>query len=105
MTYPAAKFEVATSNRLERRYIYLKIHHLISDLDLGVKVTRNVAKCPLHHMTYSASKFDVTKSKALGGEAFARKFIIRPLTLTLGSRSHKICPVLSASCDLFSYKV
>ena len=44
------------------------------DLDLRVKVTRNVAQCPLHHVTYAPTEFEVTTSKALGGEAFKRKF-------------------------------
>ena len=62
------------------------------DLDLQVKVTLNVAQCPLHHVTYAPTEFEVTMSKALGGEAFTRKFNICPLTLTLGSRSHKMLP-------------
>ena len=43
-------------------------------------------------MTFSATKFEVAKSKGLGGDAFTRKFNIWPLTLTLGSRSHKMLP-------------
>ena len=43
------------------------------DLDLQVKVTLNVAQCPLHHVTYTPTEFEVTTSKALG-EAFTRKF-------------------------------
>ena len=35
------------------------------DLDLGVKVTQNVAQYPLHHVTYSATKFEVTMSNRL----------------------------------------
>ena len=31
----------------------------IFDLDLGVRVTRNVAQYPLHHVTYSPTKFEV----------------------------------------------
>ena len=46
------------------------------DLDLWVKVTQNVAQCPLHHVTYAPTEFEVTTSKALGGEAFTRKFNI-----------------------------
>ena len=46
------------------------------DLDLRVKVTRNVAKCPLHNVTYAPTEFEVTTCKALGGEAFTRKFNI-----------------------------
>ena len=46
------------------------------DLDLQVKVTLNVAQCPLHHVTYAPTEFEVTTSKALGGEAFTRKFNI-----------------------------
>ena len=40
------------------------------DLD---KVTLNVAQCPLHYVTYAPTEFEVTMSKALGGEAFTRK--------------------------------
>ena len=46
------------------------------DLDLQVKVTLNVAQCPLHHVTYAPTEFEVTTSKAMGGEAFTRKFNI-----------------------------
>ena len=42
------------------------------DLDLQVKVTLNVAQCPLHHVTYAPTEFEATTSKALGGEAFTR---------------------------------
>ena len=47
------------------------------DLDLQVKVTLNVAQCPLHHVTYAPTEFEVTTSKALGGEAFTRKFKVK----------------------------
>ena len=60
------------------------------DLDLLVKVTLNVVQCPLHHVTYAPTEFEVTMLKALGGEAFTRKFNILPLSSTLGSRSHKM---------------
>ena len=58
------------------RFIYKKIQYLTLDLDLGVKVTQNVAQYPLHHVTYSATKFEVATSKGLGGDAFTRKFNI-----------------------------
>ena len=45
------------------------------DLDLQVKITLNVAQCPLHHVTYAPTEFEVTTSKALGGEAFTRNSI------------------------------
>ena len=32
------------------------------DLDLGVKVTQNVAKYPRHHVTYAPAKFDIATS-------------------------------------------
>ena len=47
-----------------------------SFFDLGVKVTQNVIQYPLHHVTYSATKFEVATSKGLGGDAFTRKYII-----------------------------
>ena len=68
--------------QFRRRCIYKKVHYL--------KVTLNVAQCPLHHVTYAPTEFEVTTSKALEGEAFTRKFNIWPLTL--GSRSHKMLP-------------
>ena len=52
------------------------IFDLESNLDLGVKVTRNVAQYPLHHVAYSATKFKVATSKGLGGDEFTRKFNI-----------------------------
>ena len=60
------------------------------DLDLVVKVTWNVAQCPLHHVTYAPTEFEVTTSNGLGVVTFTRKYIIWPLTLTLGS--HKMLP-------------
>ena len=42
------------------------------DLDLGVKVTQNVAQYPLHHVTYAATKFEVARSNGLGGDTFTR---------------------------------
>ena len=78
--------------RFRRRYIYKKIHNLTFDLDLGVKVIQNVAQYPLHHVTYSATKFEVTTSNGSGGDTFTRKYITWPLTLMLGSRSHKMLP-------------
>ena len=32
------------------------------DLNLGVKVTQNVAKYPRHHVTYAPAKFDIATS-------------------------------------------
>ena len=42
------------------------------DIWLGVKVTENVAQYPLHHVTYSATKFEVATSNRLGGDTFTR---------------------------------
>ena len=69
MTYSATKFEVAMSNCL-RRYIYKKIHYLT--FDLGVKVKQNVAQYPLHHVTYSTTKFENATPNGLGGDIFTR---------------------------------
>ena len=48
----------------------------IFDLDLRVKITQNVDQYPLHHVTNSATKFEVDRSNGLGGDAFTRKFSI-----------------------------
>ena len=50
--------------------------YLIFDLDLGVKVIRNVAQYPLHHVSYPATKFEDATSNFLGGDLFIRKYII-----------------------------
>ena len=71
---------------LWRRSIYKKIQYLTFDLDLGVKVTRNVVQYPQHHVTYPAPKFKNATSNPLGGDTFTRKYIIWSLTLTLGSQ-------------------
>ena len=84
-----------------RRRIYKKIQYLT--LDIGVKVTRNVAQYPLHHVTYPATKFEIATSNPLGGDTFTRKYIIWSLPQAQGHP--KCCPVPSTSCDLSSYKV
>ena len=58
--------------RFRRRSIFKKIQYLTFDLDLGVKITQNVAQYPLHHVTYSATKFEVAMSNPLGGDTFTR---------------------------------
>ena len=49
--------------------MHLQKKKIFFDLDLGVKVTHNIAKYPLHHVTYSDTKFEVSKSGCLGGDA------------------------------------
>ena len=73
--------------RLRRRCIYKKIHYLT--LTFWVKVTQNVAQCPIHHVTYAHTEFEVTTSKGLG----------KKIQYSI------CCPVPSTSCDLSSYKV
>ena len=75
-----------------RRSIYKKIQYFdLWPWPWGQGHT-NVAQYPLHHVTYPATKFEVARSNRLGGDTFTRKYIIWSLTLTLGSRSHKMLP-------------
>ena len=98
MTYASAKFEAAMANGLGENALF--------DIDLRVKVTQNVAHCPLHHVTYAPTEFGVTTSKALGGEAFIKKIQYLTFDLDLGGQGHTTCcPIPSTSCDLSSYKV
>ena len=46
--------------------------NLIFDLDLGVKVAQNVAQYHLHHVTYSATKFEIATSNGFGGDTFTK---------------------------------
>ena len=73
MTFSATKFEVATSNSLGGDTL---TKNTLFDLDLGVKVTRNVIQYSLHHVTYLPTKFEAATSYGLGGDTFIRKYII-----------------------------
>ena len=46
------------------------------DLDLGIKVTPNVAQYSRHHVTYAPAKFDIATYQSEGKDAFTRKYII-----------------------------
>ena len=48
--------------------------NILYELDLGVKVTQNVVKCPT--VTYAPAQFEVAMSNSLGEDAFTRKYII-----------------------------
>ena len=39
------------------------------DLDLRVKLTRNVVRYPLHYVTYAPAKFEVNTQNGYGGYA------------------------------------
>ena len=56
MTYEPAKVEFSTSNGYGGD-AFTKNTFLTFDLDIGVKVTGNVAQYPLHHVTYIPAKF------------------------------------------------
>ena len=76
---------------------------ILFDLDLGAKVTQNVAQYPRHHVTYAPPKFDIATSHGWGDDASTRKYIKWPWPS--GQGHTKCCPEPSTSCDLFSYKV
>ena len=64
--------------KLLRSTVKGKMHlpkNTVIDLDLRIKVTQNVAKHPLLHVTYAFEKFDVVTSNGKG-DAFTRKYII-----------------------------
>ena len=46
------------------------------DLELGVKVTQNVAQYHLCHVTYLGTKFQFATSNGSGGDAFTRNYIL-----------------------------
>ena len=78
------------------------------DLDLGVKVTQNVAKYHPHHVTYAPVNFEVAMSNGSGEDSFTRKYIIWPWDIWLwpqGQGHMKCCLVPSTSCDLCAGKI
>ena len=56
MTYAPAKFDVAYPMVKEKMHLQ---ENTLFDLDLGVKVTLNVAQYPQNHVTYAPAKFDI----------------------------------------------
>ena len=44
-----------------KEIMHLKENTLF-DIDLGVKVTQNIAQYPWHHVTYAPAKFDIATS-------------------------------------------
>ena len=57
----------------------VKMHlqeNTLYDLDLGVKLTYDVAKYPPNQMTYVPAKFEVATSNRLGEDAITRKYFI-----------------------------
>ena len=66
------KFDVATfsgyGDAVTRQTLFV--------LDLGVKITQDVAQYPLHHVTYAYVKFEAATSNGLRLDAFTRKYII-----------------------------
>ena len=74
MPYAAANFEAATSKGLGGDAFTEK--NTLFDLDLGVKVTCDVSKYPLHHVTYSDTKFEVSTYGCVGGDALIKNVII-----------------------------
>ena len=57
---------------LRKVYEEMHLHYLTFDLDLGVKVTRNVTQYPLHHVIYAPTKFEVATSNGLGEDTITR---------------------------------
>ena len=46
------------------------------DLDIGAKVTQDATKYPLHHVTYSDTKFQVAASDSLIWDAFTNNELL-----------------------------
>ena len=65
--------------KLLRLTVYEEMHlheNALFDLDFGVKITQDVAKYPLHHVTYSDTKFEISTSDGLGGDAFTKNTLL-----------------------------
>ena len=57
--------------------MYLQ-ENTVFDLDLGIKVTWNIAKHPLHHVTYAYAKSELVTPNRLGRDVFTKKYSIWP---------------------------
>ena len=73
MAFSPAKLEFATSNSLGDALTVKKLHDLTIDIGLRFNVTRNVAQCPLHHVTYANEKFEIATPNGLGEDTMFYK--------------------------------
>ena len=60
------------------------------EIELGVKVTRNIPQYPRHHVSYAPAQFDYCNIPRLMRRCIYKK--IHWLTLTIGSRSREMLP-------------
>ena len=57
---------------------WLRRRNTLIGLDLRVKVTRNVAHCPLHHITNAHTEFKLLRQKVMEEMHLQEKSIIDP---------------------------
>ena len=62
---------------------YIKAKHQKSN-KTSVDGTPSQIHVPAFYLTKASVKFEVATSNCLGGDAFTRKYIVSPLTMTLG---------------------
>ena len=73
--------------------MHLQENTFDSDLDLGSRTHIKYAKNTVYIILPVHLQFEVATSNGLGGDAFKRKYIVSPLTLTLGQgHTHKMLP-------------
>ena len=72
MTYAPTDLKLL---RQKSKEIHLQENSIFDLLPWG-QDPGNDAQYPLHHVTYSAKKIEVTTSNGLGGDTFTRKYII-----------------------------
>ena len=88
-----------------RRGVFKKIHYSTIDLDLGVKVTRNVAQYPWHHVTMHRQNLKLLLWKVYEEMHLQENTLFDLWPWPWGQGHTKCHPVPSTSCDLCTYKV
>ena len=76
-------FKVAMFNSLGGDVLQENTFFFTFDPDIWDKVIYNIVQELQHYVRYIPAKFKRATSNGLGGDAFAKKYIIRPLTLSL----------------------
>ena len=66
------KFKLLLRKVYEEMHLQENTYYLTFDLNLGVKVTRNVTQFPLHHVIYAPTKFENATSNGLGEDTITR---------------------------------
>ena len=86
---PSTLCNLCTSLKLLCPTVYEEMHfpeNTLFDHVIGVKVTQNIVRYPLHRVTYAPAKFEVATYNSLGEDAITRNMTYKPIDRQIDDR-------------------